>query len=119
MKFQKKKSSCKYLNIICWLTFFPLLIGCEDLFLRFKYETYECTKNYFKLKSVFIKNYELGDTVDVEILQSVGMSVVVPNTNPTIDLKQFDWVTKRHGGYGAIRDVCDLIYFSKTLNEEI
>jgi hypothetical protein len=67
MKFQKKKSSYKYLNIICWLTFFPLLIGCEDLFLRFKYETYECTKNYFKLKSVFIKNYELGDTVDVEI----------------------------------------------------
>ena len=67
MKFQKKKSSCKYLNIICRLTFFPLLIGCEDLFLRFKYETYECTKNYFKLKSVFIKNYELGDTVDVEI----------------------------------------------------
>ena len=67
MKFQKKKNSFKYLNIICLLTFFPLLIGCEDLFLRFKYETYECTKNYFKLKSVFIKNYELGDTVDVEI----------------------------------------------------
>ena len=59
------------------------------------------------------------DTVDVEILQSVGMSVVVPNTNPTIDLKQFDWVTKRRGGYGAIRDVCDLIYFSRTLNENV
>jgi hypothetical protein len=49
------------------LCFFPLLIGCEDLFLRFKYETYECSKNYFKLKSVFIKNYEIGDLVDVEI----------------------------------------------------
>ena len=59
------------------------------------------------------------DTVDVEILNSVGMSVVVPNNNPTIDIKQFDWVTKRHGGYGAIRDVCDLIYFSKTLNEKV
>ena len=67
MKFQKKKNSCNYLNIFCLLCFFPLLIGCEDLFLRFKYETYECSKNYFKLKSVFIKNYELGDLVDVEI----------------------------------------------------
>ena len=67
MKFQKKKNSCNYLNIFCLLCFFPLLIGCEDLFLRFKYETYECSKNYFKLKNVFIKNYELGDLVDVEI----------------------------------------------------
>ena len=67
MKFQKKKNSCNYLNIFCLLSFFPLLIGCEDLFLRFKYETYECSKNYFKWKNVFIKNYELGDLVDVEI----------------------------------------------------
>ena len=67
MKFQKKKNSCNYLNIFCLLSFIPLLIGCEDLFLRFKYETYECSKNYFKLKNVFIKNYELGELVDVEI----------------------------------------------------
>ena len=67
MKFLRKKNSCNYLNIFCLLCFFPLLIGCEDLFLRFKYETYECSKNYFKLKSVFIKNYEIGDLVDVEI----------------------------------------------------
>ena len=81
-----------------------------------------------KLKSFYDQNISIplekvcfvgDDTVDVEILKSVGMSVVVPNTNPTIDMNQFDWVTKRHGGYGAIRDVCDLIYFSKTLNEEI
>jgi 3-deoxy-D-manno-octulosonate 8-phosphate phosphatase KdsC-like HAD superfamily phosphatase len=28
----------------------------------------------------------------------------------------FDWVTPRQGGYGAIRDICDLIYFSKIIN---
>ena len=50
MKSQTKKNSYKYFNIIYLLIFFPLLVGCEDLFLRFKYETYECTKNYFKLK---------------------------------------------------------------------
>ena len=81
-----------------------------------------------KLKSFHDQNISISpekvcfvgdDTVDVEILNSVGMSIVGPNTNPTIDIKQFDWVTKRHGGYGAVRDVCDLIYFSKTLNEKI
>ena len=79
-----------------------------------------------KLKSFHEQNTSIAlekvcfvgdDTVDVGILNAVGLSVVVPNSNPTIDTKQFDWVTKRHGGYGAIRDVCDLIYFSKTLNE--
>ena len=81
-----------------------------------------------KLKSFHEQNISIAiekvcfvgdDTVDVEILSSVGMSVVVPNTNPTIDIKKFDWVTKRNGGCGAVRDVCDLIYFSKTLNEKI
>ena len=67
MKFQRKKNNRNLLNIFCLLCFSPLFIGCEDLFLRFKYETYECPKNYFKLKNVFIKNYELGDLVDVEI----------------------------------------------------
>ena len=79
-----------------------------------------------KLKSFHDQNISIplekvcfvgDDTVDVGILNSVGLSVVVPNSNPTIDTKPFDWVTKRHGGYGAIRDVCDLIYFSKKLNE--
>ncbi len=59
------------------------------------------------------------DTVDVELLEAVGMSIVVPNTNPLIEKENFDWVTNRSGGYGAIRDVCDLIYFSKTLNDEV
>ena len=27
-------------------------------------------------------------------------------------------ITNRSGGNGAIRDVCDLIYFSKILNEK-
>lgn len=58
------------------------------------------------------------DTVDVELLETVGMSVVVPNINPLITIEKFDWVTKRNGGCGAIRDVCDLIYFSKTLNDK-
>ena len=45
------------------------LLSCEDMFLRFKYVTYECGKNYFNLKKIFIKNYEVGDLVDVEMDQ--------------------------------------------------
>ena len=59
------------------------------------------------------------DTVDVELLEAVGMSIVVPNTNPLIEKESFDWVTKRNGGSGAIRDVCDLIYFSKILDDKV
>ncbi len=59
------------------------------------------------------------DTVDVELLESVGMSIVVPNINPLIEKDNFDWVTIRDGGNGAIRDVCDLIYFSKMLDDKV
>ena len=54
------------------------------------------------------------DTVDIELLKYVGLSVIVPNSNPVLRKLNFDWITPRHGGNGAIRDVCDLIYLSKT-----
>ena len=58
------------------------------------------------------------DTVDVELLQFCGLSVIVPNANPILNLLNFDWVTPRQGGNGAIRDICDLIYFSKIINAQ-
>ncbi len=90
MKFQKKKNSWNYINTICLLIFFPLLTSCEDLFLRFKYETYECTKNYFKLKSVFIKNYELGDLVDVEIDNSGYKLEIIENNENLMVIERDD-----------------------------
>jgi 3-deoxy-D-manno-octulosonate 8-phosphate phosphatase (KDO 8-P phosphatase) len=53
------------------------------------------------------------DTVDIELLKYVGLSIIVPNSNPIMNKLNFDWITPRHGGNGAIRDVCDLIYLSK------
>ena len=73
-----------------------------------------------KLKSFHEQNINLpkekicyvgDDTVDVELLQYSGLSVIVPNANPILNLLNFDWVTSRKGGNGAIRDICDLIYF--------
>ena len=78
-----------------------------------------------KLKSFHEQNLNLpkekvcyvgDDTVDIELLQNVGLSVIVPNSNPILKQLNFDWVTPRQGGYGAIRYICDLIYFSKIIN---
>ncbi len=60
--------------------------------------------------------YVGDDTVDVELLKYVGLSVIVPNSNSILHQLDFDWVTPKQGGFGAIRDICDLIYFSKILN---
>lgn len=51
------------------LIIFCLIIisGCEDLFVRFKYETYECQPNRVNLNKIFVKDYDQGDEVDVEI----------------------------------------------------
>ena len=57
----KNKLFCLYFFV------FFLLLSCDNLFLRFKYETYECENNQFKLKKIFIKNYKPGELVDVEI----------------------------------------------------
>ena len=59
------------------------------------------------------------DTVDIELLENVGLSIIVPNSNALLKAQDFDWTTTRSGGNGAIRDVCDLIYFSKIINEKV
>lgn len=55
------------LKIIFFLIFIFFLNSCEDLFLRFKYETYECQENNMDLRKVSIKDSDVGDLVDVEI----------------------------------------------------
>lgn len=55
------------LKMISFVTFIFFLNSCEDLFLRFKYETYECQENTMNLRKVSIKDNDVGDLVDVEI----------------------------------------------------
>ena len=57
------KKSKIILIILCLIIF----SGCEDLFVRFKYEKYECKPNRVNLKKIFVKNYDQGDEADVEI----------------------------------------------------
>tara|TARA_X000001036_G_scaffold127432_1_gene120593 strand:+ start:203 stop:553 length:351 start_codon:yes stop_codon:yes gene_type:complete len=86
------------LNTRIFIIFCVLLFtsSCDDLFTRFKYETYECGKNFFNLKKIFIKDYEVGDLVDVEIgsdgyqlkiIQNNEEFLIIERDDPKIEIK--------------------------------
>ena len=81
-------------------------------FLEEKRKVHDKVLNLAKEKVCYVGD----DTVDIELLQYVGLSVIVPNSNLLLNQLGFDWVTPRQGGYGAIRDICDLIHVSKIIN---
>ena len=64
--------------------------SCEDMFTRFKYETYECGKNPVKLKKIFIKNYNIGDLVDVEFKDDAYKMEIIENSDQFMFLKRID-----------------------------
>jgi len=78
----------KKIFLLFFLFFF--ILSCDDLFLRFKYETYECDKNQFKLKKVFIKNYKPGELVDVEIDDGAFKMEIVENTDKLMTIQRVD-----------------------------
>ena len=67
-------------------------------------------------KERFAKKYSLDqvcfvgdDIVDIELMEKVGLSITVPNANYNKLTDYSNWVTPRPGGFGAVRDACDLI----------
>jgi len=48
------------------------------------------------------------DVVDLHAMQRVGFAVTVPNAPPYVALGAH-WTTIKQGGYGAVRECCDLI----------
>jgi len=51
----------------------------------------------------------IGDDIfDIPLLKQVGFSATVPEAVEQV-LKECDYITKRAGGYGAVRDLCQLI----------
>lgn len=54
-----------------------------------------------------------NDINDIPAFEQVGFPVAVADAYPEVD----DWVvyrTRRAGGYGAVRELCDLIHRAKT-----
>ena len=84
-----KVNNFKRIIILLALIF---ILSCEDMFTRFKYETYECGKNPVKLKKIFIKNYNIGDLVDVEFKDDAYKMEIVENSDQFMILKRiFLW----------------------------
>lgn len=60
----------------------------------------------------------IGDDIfDIPILKLVGFSATVPEAVEEV-LKECDYITKRGGGYGAVRDLCQLILEHGWFSEE-
>ncbi len=48
------------------------------------------------------------DIIDLPAFALAGLSIAVADAHPLV-LSHADWVTQKAGGYGAIREVCELI----------
>ena len=63
------------------------LTSCDDLFLRFKYETFECKKNSFNLDKISIRNDSVGSLVDVQFGKIYHSIKIFKNQKDLIILK--------------------------------
>lgn len=52
--------------------------------------------------------YMGDDVVDLTVMRHVGLSISVPDA-PQLVREHSDYVTKRNGGHGAVREACELI----------
>lgn len=52
--------------------------------------------------------YVGDDVIDLPILRRVGFSATVADAVPEV-IQRVDYVTRRNGGRGAVREVCDLL----------
>ena len=52
--------------------------------------------------------YMGDDVVDLSVMRHVGLAISVPES-PQLVREHSDYVTQRGGGYGAVREACELI----------
>lgn len=60
--------------------------------------------------------YAGDDWVDLPLLLRAGLSVTVADGDPVVQ-QRVHWVTRRAGGDGAVREICDLILAARGLDE--
>lgn len=59
-------------------------------------------------KTADVCGYMGDDTIDLPVMRRVGFAATVPNAAGGI-ANAAHWVSRREGGHGAVREVCDLI----------
>ncbi len=93
-------------------------MGVEEVYA----EAYPKTKFYEEIKKKYrVKDSEIcfigDDLLDLELIKRVGVGVAVKDACNEVK-KIADYVTKKRGGRGAVREVCELILKSKGLWKE-
>ena len=53
------------------------------------------------------------DLADLAVFGHVGVSIGVVNAHPDV-VRQADYVTASSGGYGAVREICDLVIAARS-----
>jgi 3-deoxy-D-manno-octulosonate 8-phosphate phosphatase (KDO 8-P phosphatase) len=56
-----------------------------------------------------------NDINDIPAFKCVGMPVAVADAYPEVDVHIL-FRTQKPGGFGAVREVCDLVFFAKSVN---
>lgn len=56
--------------------------------------------------------YVGDDLIDWPVMEQVGLSVAVADAHPLL-IPRADYVTRIHGGRGAVREVCDLLLLAQ------
>lgn len=88
-------------------------LGVKDLFQDpgAKLQVYEKLKKKYKLRDCQMAF--MGDeVVDLPVMQRAGLSIAVPNSYKPVE-KVADFVTEKRGGYGAVREVIEMILLAK------
>lgn len=76
-----------------------------------KMKVYEEILTRYRLKDEEVA-YIGDDLIDRPLLKRAGLSVAVANAHETVR-QGVDWVTRREGGAGAVREVADLLLKSQ------
>lgn len=87
-------------------------LGYED-----KLPVYENLKHELNLQDDEIA-YIGDDLPDLPILRRVGFAATVPNGMSTLH-PYVDYITKREGGKGAVREVCEIIIAAQNYQEQM
>ena len=83
---------------------------------RNKLSAYEMILKKYRLKDESVA-YIGDDLIDLPLLRRVGFPIAVPNAIDEVK-KEVDWVTKRMGGEGAVREVIDFILSAQREKKE-
>ncbi len=61
--------------------------------------------------------YVGDDVIDLPVMNKVGLGIAVADAHPIVQ-QQADYITSIKGGYGAVREVCDLLLCSRGLLDQ-